>query len=118
MDEIFKDRRVKPRVFNPNAQMVGEPHYPDPRNVAWVEREAPGMGWKTPRWRVQHLRANDLGTGSMQIATGPLRRKREALEAFEMFKGGTDIMDAESHLIAQRREAARLRRQQRQNPAP
>jgi len=114
MDEIFNDRRVKPRP-HPDNQMVGDPHYLDPRTVTWVEREPslPFRGLKSPRWRVQHLRANDQG-GSMQSATGPLRRRREALEAFEQVKGGSSIYDAESTIIQQRRDAARERRERRQ----
>lgn len=112
LPEVFNDRRVKPRV-HPDHQMVGDPHYVDPRTVAWVEREPslPFRGMKTPRWRVQHLRANDQG-GSMQSATGPLRRRREALEAFEQVKSGASIYDAESALLAQRRAARAARRQQ------
>ena len=112
MDEIFNDRRVKPRV-HPDNQMVGDPHYPNPRTVAWVEREPGGYMRKTPRWRVQHLQANELGSGSMQTATGPLRRRKEALEAFEQVKGGASIHDAESAIIEQRRDREREKRDQR-----
>lgn len=109
-DDIFNDRRVKPRP-HPDNQMVDGPHYLDPRTVAWVEREPPSVFRKTPRWRVQHLKGSDLGNGSMQTATGPLRRRREAMEAFEMVKSGSGVHYADAKLAEQRQEAARLRRQ-------
>lgn len=112
-DDIFNDRRVKPNV-HPANRMVDGPHYPNPRAVAWVEREPASVFRKTPRWRVQHIQASDLGNGSMQTSTGPLRRRREALEAFEMVKGGTSVYAAESAILIQRRDAERDRREQRQ----
>lgn len=107
-DSLFNDRRVKPRP-HPDNSMVGDPHYHDPRTVSWIERETPGVFRKSARWRVQHLQANDQG-GSMQTATGPLRRRREALEAFEHVKSGASVYDAESTIAQQRRDEARDRR--------
>ncbi|HET7110264.1 MAG TPA: hypothetical protein VFI41_05295 [Gemmatimonadales bacterium] len=91
MDDIFNDRRVKPAV-HPDHTMVGDPHYVDPRTVTWVEREpASGFrGAKSPRWRVQHLQANEFG-GSMQRSTLPMRSRRAATSAFEMIKQGHDV---------------------------
>ena len=115
LPEVFNDRRVKPWV-HPSHQMVGEPHYLDPRQVAYVVKEpALGVtGSKTPRWRVNMTKGSELGTGSTTGGTRPLRTRREALEAFEMVKGGSHPHEAEQTIMEARRDRERERREQRQ----
>jgi hypothetical protein len=92
-DSIFNDRRAKPRV-HPDNQMVGEPHYADPRTVSWIEREPPTIfrtgGRKTPRWNVQRLQTNDQG-GSMQTSSGSMRSRKAAMDVFEQHKAGAEL---------------------------
>lgn len=112
--EVFNDRRVTPWV-HPQHSMVGDPHYIDPRTVAWVERE-PGMpyeGLRGPRWRVQHLQASSTGSGSMQTSTRPMRARKDALEAFEMVKSGSGVQSAGESVLQARRDRERERRDER-----